>query len=112
MPRTRARPRNSQATQLESSPQPVEKRGRVGRNPVLDQKNSPSRFRFRPQSRLTIRLRVLPTGSASTYLRPVLGAIRTVGIAPIRFKGVASSLPALCDFFVRAASGVGDEREP
>ena len=45
-----------------------------GQRYALDQKNSPSRLRFRPLSRLTIRLRVLPSDSASTYLRSVLGA--------------------------------------
>ena len=33
---------------------------------VLDQKNSPSRSRFRPLIRLTFRFRVQPTGSASS----------------------------------------------
>src|SRR5262249_4041424 len=40
----------------------------------LDQKNSPSRLRFRPPNRLTFRLRVRPPDSASTYSRSVLGA--------------------------------------
>src|SRR5205807_1381594 len=39
-----------------------------------DQKNSPSRFRFRPPLPLTFPLRVLPSDSVSTYLRSVLGA--------------------------------------
>ena len=37
-------------------------------------KNSPSRVRFRPAPRRTFRFRVAPTGEASTYSRPVLGA--------------------------------------
>jgi hypothetical protein len=35
---------------------------------------SPSRFRFRPPLSLTIGFRLLPSRSASTYLRSVLGA--------------------------------------
>src|SRR5436190_1295545 len=45
---------------------------------VLDQKNSPSRFRFRPPLPLTFPFRVLPSDSVSTYLRSVLGASRTL----------------------------------
>ena len=37
-------------------------------------KDSPSRVRFRPLSRLTFRFRVRPPGRASSYSRPVLGA--------------------------------------
>lgn len=68
-------------------------------------KDSPSRVRFRPLSRLTFRFRVRPPGRASSYSRPVLGAggnlrcpleprkvirqrkgrkLRTVGEAPAR----------------------------
>src|SRR5436853_7723486 len=42
---------------------------------ALDQKNSPSRFRFRPPLPLTFAFRLLPSDSVSTYLRSVLGAI-------------------------------------
>jgi hypothetical protein len=41
---------------------------------IPDQKNSPSRVRFRPPPRRTFRFRVRPTGEASAYSRPVLGA--------------------------------------
>ena len=41
---------------------------------ALDQKNSPSRVRFRPAPRRTFRFRVAPTGEPSSYSRPVLGA--------------------------------------
>src|SRR5256886_15080706 len=41
---------------------------------ALDQKNSPSRFRFRPPLPLTFAFRLLPSDSVSTYLRSVLGA--------------------------------------
>ena len=42
--------------------------------PALDQKNSPSRFPFRPPLSMTFPLRVLPSNSASTYSGSVLGA--------------------------------------
>src|SRR6266404_5052820 len=48
--------------------------GVVGTQKNRDQKNSPSRLRFRPPNRLTFRFRVRPLGSASTYLRSVVGA--------------------------------------
>src|SRR5881392_3946746 len=40
---------------------------------------SPSRFRFRPPNPLTFGFRLLPSVSASTYLRSVLGANRNLG---------------------------------
>jgi hypothetical protein len=40
----------------------------------LDQKNSPSQFRFRPPFPLTFAFRLLPSDSVSTYSRSVLGA--------------------------------------
>src|SRR2546423_15714862 len=46
--------------------------------PGRDQKNSPSRFRFRPPLPLTFPFRVLPSDSASTYSRSVLGASSTL----------------------------------
>jgi hypothetical protein len=46
--------------------------------PARDQKNSPSRFRFRPPFPLTFPFRVLPSDSVSTYLRSVLGASSTI----------------------------------
>src|SRR5216110_1069078 len=45
---------------------------------ALDQKNSPSRFRFRPPSPLTFPFRVLPSEPASSYSRSVLGASSTL----------------------------------
>jgi hypothetical protein len=48
---------------------------RTARGHVLHRtKNSPSRWRFRPSSRPTFRLHVLPPDSTSTYSRSVLGA--------------------------------------
>src|SRR5688572_6590165 len=38
-------------------------------------KNSPSRWRFRPPSPLTFGFRLVPSKSASTYSRSVLGAV-------------------------------------
>src|SRR5439155_439312 len=45
-----------------------------GRRCAPDQKNSPSRWRFRSPNRPTFRLPVQPPDSVSTYLRSVLGA--------------------------------------
>jgi hypothetical protein len=42
--------------------------------PARDQKNSPSRFRFRPPLEPTFPFRVLPLREASTYSRSVLDA--------------------------------------
>jgi len=53
-------------------------RRRAVESALLDQKNSPSRFRFRPPLPLTFPFRVLPSVSASTYLRSVLGARGTL----------------------------------
>ena len=66
----------------------------------IARKNSPSRLRFRPPRRLTIRFRVLPLGWASTYSRPVLGAEGNVdGHWPLR-KGhcnaFSSQIPDVC----------------
>src|SRR5437870_7626158 len=49
---------------------------------ALDQKNSPSRFRFHPPLPLTFPFRVLPSDSVSTYLRSVLGASSTLTRPP------------------------------
>ena len=48
--------------------------------------DSPSRWRFRPPSRLAFRFRVRPLGSASTYSRSVLGAGANLLRRPRRFK--------------------------
>ena len=56
--------------------------------PALDQKNSPSRFPFRPPLSMTFPLRVLPSNSASTYSGSVLGARGNLGAGHGRFKGV------------------------
>ena len=52
-----------------------------------DQKNSPSRFPFRPPFSLTFPLRVLPSNSASTYSGSVLGASGNLGTGQGLFKG-------------------------
>ena len=52
-----------------------------------DQKNSPSRFRFRPPLPLTFPFRVLPSDSVSTYLRSVLGASSTLTCATRGSRG-------------------------
>jgi hypothetical protein len=53
-----------------------------------DQKNSPSRFPFRPPFSLTFPLRVLPSNSASTYSGSVLGARSNLGALPVPIKGL------------------------
>src|SRR5215211_2359700 len=50
----------------------------VGASDNIAGKNSPSRVRFRPPVRLTFRCRVRPPGLASSYSRPVLGAVGNV----------------------------------
>jgi hypothetical protein len=50
-------------------------------------KNSPSRVRFRPPFRPTFRFRVRPPGLASSYSRPVLGAVGTLRLPDGRRKG-------------------------
>src|SRR6266571_2309679 len=51
--------------------------------PEKEQKNSQSRFRFRPPLRPTFGFRLLPPGGASTYLRSVLRASRTLSKTPL-----------------------------
>src|SRR6478735_10600579 len=52
----------------------------------LDQKNSPSRFRFRPPVALTFGFRLLPSPLASTYSRSVLGANGNLAVAKQSIK--------------------------
>ena len=47
---------------------------------------SPSRFRFRPPFALTFGFRLRPSGSASSYLRSVLGARGNLGVRRSRHK--------------------------
>ena len=67
--------------------------GRAG----ADQKNSPSRFRFRPPFPLTFPFRVLPSDSVSTYLRSVLGASSTLTSAPSRSRGRKKTCPQFAE---------------
>ena len=53
---------------------------------ALDQKNSPSRFPFRPPFSMTFPLRVVPSNSASTYSGSVLGARGNLGAGHGLFK--------------------------
>jgi hypothetical protein len=53
----------------------------------LDQKNSPSRLRFRPLNRLTFGFRLQSCGSVSIYLRSVLGASGNLWAAETSCKG-------------------------
>ena len=69
------------------------------RGSARDQKNSPSRFRFRPPLPLTFRLRVQPPDSVSTYLRSVLGAIGNLCDASGSFKSSENATAAICGLF-------------
>src|SRR3954467_11105227 len=62
-----------------------------------DQKNSPSRFRFRPPLPLTFPFRVLPSDSVSTYLRSVLGASRTLTRALNGSRGRKKTWPQFAE---------------
>ena len=55
-----------------------------------DQKNSPTRLHFRPPNQLTFRLRVRPLGSASTYLRSVVGASGNLLLCTMAIQGHAN----------------------
>src|SRR5437588_8267347 len=59
----------------------------------------PSRFRFRPPSPLTFGFRLRPSSGASTYLRPVLGAIGRLGGVGSRCKVANGEQFALCELF-------------
>src|SRR6266545_5842916 len=61
--------------------------------------HSPSRSRFRPPNPLTFGFRLRPPGGASTYSRPVLGAIGTLGALPDACKGLRERRRALCEVF-------------
>src|SRR6266571_1225291 len=55
-------------------------------------KNSRSRFRFRPPLRPTFGFRLQPPGGASTYLRSVLRASRTLCVTPLAGQGAAGEI--------------------
>src|SRR5437763_11051472 len=61
--------------------------------------HSPSRFRFRPPNPLTFGFRLRPSSGASTYLRPVLGAIGTLGPRESRCKVPQWEQRAFCELF-------------
>ena len=65
----------------------IDHRSPVSPTSAPDQKNSPSRFPFRPPFSLTFPLRVLPSNSASTYSGSVLGASGNLGTGQGLFKG-------------------------
>jgi hypothetical protein len=69
------------------------------RPPARDQKNSPSRLRFRPPPPLTFAFRLRPSVSVSTYLRSVLGARANLGGAKGRIKGTKTAVAAICESF-------------
>src|SRR5204863_9770625 len=83
-----------------------------------DQKNSPSRFRFRPPLPLTFPLQVLPSDSVSTYLRSVLGARRTLTRAARGSRGRKRTWPQFAEislfnvstaFFPTCGQGCGED---
>jgi hypothetical protein len=59
-------------------------------------KNSPSRWRFRPPNLLAFRFRVRPPGSTSIYSRSVLGARTTIDLPPRLRKGYGHANDAIC----------------
>src|SRR5205823_14799787 len=75
------------------------KGGRAGKAPPCgrDQKNSPSRFRFRPPLPLTFPFRVLPSDSVSTYLRSVLGASSTLTCQASGSRGRKKTWPQFAE---------------
>jgi hypothetical protein len=86
-----------------------------------DQKNSPSRFRFRPPLPLTFPFRVLPSDSASTYLRSVLGARRRLTGATGRSRDRKKTCPQFADisfftistaFLPTCGQGCGEDLRP
>jgi hypothetical protein len=64
-----------------------------------DQKNSPSRLRFRPLNRPTFGFRLRPPGWASIYSRSVLGANGTVEASSRPFKACPNADVAICKVF-------------
>jgi hypothetical protein len=60
-------------------------------------KNSPSRFRFRPPLPLTFPFRVLPSDSASTYSRSVLGASSTLTRGGTGSRGQKRTCPQFAE---------------
>ena len=56
-------------------------------------KVSPSRVRFCPLPQLTFRFRVRPSGRASSYSRPVLGAAAIYAVLPVLCKGIGRGKP-------------------
>jgi hypothetical protein len=60
-------------------------------------KVSPSRVRFRPLSRLTFRFRVRPSGRASSYSRPVLGAAAIYALQRAPARGSDDGKAANCE---------------
>jgi hypothetical protein len=65
------------------------------------QKNSPSRWRFRPPNLLAFRFRVRPSGSASTYSRSVLGARGNLVGRQAPCKTYQEEKDAICANFTR-----------
>src|SRR3954453_3868806 len=60
--------------------------------PGLDKKSRRAGCRFRPPLRRTFGFRLEPTGEASSYSRPVLGARGTLKATPPRVQGTLKTL--------------------
>jgi hypothetical protein len=69
---------------------------RSGRRHDPPGKSSPSRWRFCPLNPLTFRLRVRPSGGASTYSRSVLGAWRNLWAPTDEVKSIVEQIAAVC----------------
>jgi hypothetical protein len=61
--------------------------------------HSPSRLRFRPPIPVTFAFRLRPSGSTSSYSRPVLDAGGTLGAVGRRCKSSRAQLVAICEAF-------------
>src|SRR5256884_9243308 len=79
-------------------PDPFHRSASADERSALDQKNSPSRFRFRPPLPLTFAFRLLPSDSVSTYLRSVLGASGNLTCRARGSRGRKRSWPQFADF--------------
>src|SRR5437867_4419218 len=67
--------------------------------PEIGPKTRRAGCRFRPPLRRTFGFRLLPTGEASSYSRPVLGASGTLGVRAISVQVVAVLFRAKSDVF-------------
>ena len=69
----------------------------------LQKRNSPTRWHFRPPNQLTFRLRVRPLGSASIYLRSVVGASGNLFLSAMDTRPAEFENRAVCEGVARRA---------